>query len=72
MYHRFGLLPPGGIGVCSSLFPDSEGGHRSYGIKWLRAPAITEIAANAPAHRETMLATPVGTGRVLGNVSLET
>jgi hypothetical protein len=44
MYHRFGLLPPGGIGFWSSLVPDSEGGQRSYGIKWLRAPATTEIA----------------------------
>ena len=40
-------------------------------FRWLRAPAVIEIAANAPAHRETMLATRVGTGRVLDN-SLET
>src|SRR6266478_2979426 len=26
--------------ACSSLFPDSEGRRRSYGIRWLRAPAI--------------------------------
>jgi len=40
MYHRFGLLPPGGISFCSRLFPDSEGGQRSYGIKWSRARAM--------------------------------
>src|SRR6266478_9732470 len=43
MYHRCGLLPPGGMSFCPSLFPDSEGGQRSYGIKWLRAPATNEI-----------------------------
>ncbi len=25
------------MSVCSSLLPDSEGGQRSYGIRWLRA-----------------------------------
>jgi hypothetical protein len=44
MYHRFGLLPPGGMSFCSSLFPDSGGGQRFYGIKWLRAHATTDIA----------------------------
>jgi hypothetical protein len=47
-YHRCGLLPPGGIGFWSSLFPDSEGGQRSYGIRWLQALATTEIALDTP------------------------
>ena len=42
MYHRFGLLPPSGMSFCSSLLPDSGGGQRSHGIKWLRAPETTE------------------------------
>jgi hypothetical protein len=43
VYHRFALLPPSGMSFCSSLFPDSEGGQRSYGIRWLRALATGQI-----------------------------
>ena len=54
MCHRCVLLPPGGMSFCASLFPDSEGGQRSYSIKWLRVPPTmndeglpdAEVAAN--------------------------
>src|SRR5262245_60336031 len=67
MYHRCGLLPPGGMSFCP-IFPDSEGGQRSYGIKWLRAAATTNATALSANMSET--ATP-GKFRVEGETGLE-
>jgi len=67
MYHRFGLLPPSGMSFCSSLLPDSGGGQRSYGIKWLRAPETTENALYTLLFAKQPEATLRGTAPGIGS-----
>jgi len=70
MYHRFGLLPPSGMSFCSSLLPDSGGGQRSYGIKWLRAPETTENALYTLLFAKQPEATLRGTAPGIGSPGL--